>query len=1303
MIEEDSNKTNLNHCKYCGNILNQDQIDKIFEGQEAIICELCGAKLKKKHLETMHNLNTDLPLAKLARQMRTFTFRRIYEILNTLEFIEKIKNGQKELTKEQAECLAKNIRKSLLNEQIPAEWLENALVSRIHFSEYYDEFIKIISNKNYKAEYLESFQEWAQDVFEFISGKKKISNFQEALQVEIIEALKKNYGFTFNQKNPRTFEYFFTILASRYIYDRIKNVKLETVPNKQYTEKLASSFITDISNDLTNGEKILDVFPKRIKRFIKRKFEKLLIELSWNQIYRESFLDYTRTLIETILNLIKEKNDFSDLQGIKLDIAEDLASIELFKDDERFSVDFKGNLIVILSRIIYVKIKSLANLTDIVKSEITDYLMTELLTQEQINHEYLKNLNQIRLNDFNAIYQKFRLELISDNIYTEGFRNYLFWFIDILNELISGQREWSTLSNVEKTLIYDLKNLKPMGDAYDCIQTLKSDKSPKKSNTIRQQKGHKSDGLTITRKFALIPDVERWDQKKEVYKQMTNIMIKIRSLKDVYARKMAEYAKAGNSDAFNSTTLTASKRVYMALSLNKIDAPAFHGRFALKERVKRSAAHEVHQAIHNWLERASSMNELITYISKKIKTDYDFALRFLSGKKLFYSELKDILLVLKNSSFSSSADYLNTRISQLRNLLLRECDFPCKELTQLSPDNNALTKSLIKYTTSKVVKYLRATNPSNAIISDIIGGFTRKKGNRTISIAPHALPSYLLNRYFQKISASSTFEAKGIIALVKEIQTLQRSGDARDKAKSHALLKKAQQAEAEIQQHFGEIQILHTDKGTITYSSLKQFKATCKNALKRKKTELQRKIDGISELELERVAWDAFQDEIRAFTSRPEQHFLRRLCKPYYPKITIPSIDYAGFLVYLSQKFRYKIRKFLVRLFLTNKSIKLLAKMLKEMSKAIYDLLKIPQFTALSLGIIDKQLYKADYEKLEAQLRLIPRNFVNLRVMDKERVHTLSGNTKKVGRIESLITKGFIPHLPVISLTGRKIILNLPFELKKGRSKQYHVTTDSHVVLGVDLGLKHFAVVSVYNEKAGKEIARYFLGAGELFHKQFDMNRGKFQLQPQYLGHGIFPLSNIKLKLINLRAQARKLQKKKDDYEQRLLERGISHFRLKYKWNMIRKSLSLVWARIHRLNVQIIHYLSHDLVQIARYHRASIIKMENLKWSSHSKKRDTGKFLAFWQTHWFFAQIQQSVELQCQFFGIGFKRVSARNTSRNCSRCGTKGIRRGSLFHCPSCSLQLNADLNASRNISLSPSDHYKRKKYTLTAAIGVS
>ena len=39
-------------------------------------------------------------------------------------------------------------------------------------------------------------------------------------------------------------------------------------------------------------------------------------------------------------------------------------------------------------------------------------------------------------------------------------------------------------------------------------------------------------------------------------------------------------------------------------------------------------------------------------------------------------------------------------------------------------------------------------------------------------------------------------------------------------------------------------------------------------------------------------------------------------------------------------------------------------------------------------------------------------------------------------------------------------------------------------------------------------------------------------------------------------------------------------------------------------------------------------------------------------------------------------------TSKTCSRCGERGIRKGLAFKCPSCGFELNADLNATRNIA---------------------
>lgn len=41
------------------------------------------------------------------------------------------------------------------------------------------------------------------------------------------------------------------------------------------------------------------------------------------------------------------------------------------------------------------------------------------------------------------------------------------------------------------------------------------------------------------------------------------------------------------------------------------------------------------------------------------------------------------------------------------------------------------------------------------------------------------------------------------------------------------------------------------------------------------------------------------------------------------------------------------------------------------------------------------------------------------------------------------------------------------------------------LVLGVDLGLKHYAVVSVWDKNKNMETSRYFLGVREIFDKKF--------------------------------------------------------------------------------------------------------------------------------------------------------------------------------------------------------------------------
>ena len=69
---------------------------------------------------------------------------------------------------------------------------------------------------------------------------------------------------------------------------------------------------------------------------------------------------------------------------------------------------------------------------------------------------------------------------------------------------------------------------------------------------------------------------------------------------------------------------------------------------------------------------------------------------------------------------------------------------------------------------------------------------------------------------------------------------------------------------------------------------------------------------------------------------------------------------------------------------------------------------------------------------------------------------------------------------------------------------------------------------------------------------------------------------------------------------------------------------------------------------------------------------------------WAYFQLEQFLTYKAEALGISVKQVDARYTSQRCSKCGFvhEGNRTSqSNFKCKKCGFQLNADLNASRNI----------------------
>ena len=774
-------------------------------------------------------------------------------------------------------------------------------------------------------------------------------------------------------------------------------------------------------------------------------------------------------------------------------------------------------------------------------------------------------------------------------------------------------------------------------------------------NNLAIQKG----SLLLTRKFALIPAVQNPIERKRTYSKMTDIFVKITSLKNVYIQKLIDHAQDGHLNDFTNSSKLSAQKLFGKLNFTRLDGLSFSksisNTFQLKERVKRCAHFEAYEIVRNWLIRNENLKAILEYLISKFENDDAFVVKFLEGKRFSSNEIKDIRNMLGKNCFEKrqmlSTFYLNNHIYQLRNIFFRTFDFPAALLHN--------PKNLLQKTISKT--FLTPSSKAS-FIESIANGFTQKQKKRTVDVPENKLFDYLLNLYFRKLKSSTTRMAQRIIIL---------------RYRSHKM-KDSINLQSTKDKLFSIIKLFQ-------FTTKKQFIDKRNEQIDDMKAQFQESINSFTRDDLYQLITNLFNDEINLTLRLDNQYILRHVFRPSFPNIKISKLSFTSLMEYVKTKIRYKIREHLKYFFMTDDIVRIFMKGLRYMKENLFNLLSVPKVKQFSLNLIDGSTFRDNYNDLEFELGFISRNFIRFAIIDQK------------NRLQKFMEK-FTPANPTITFKHRKLLLNLPFEAKKRSLKSFQENgqSSSNLEMGVDLGLKHPAVLSIWDKVGKREVARYFLSWKNLFDKKLieqdtwftdDCSDLKFkktlkwQNQTRFNTISYNKQSNIKLKLIDLRNQIKLLQRKKNNYEQRLLSSGVSNFRSKLKWNKIRGELSLCWNRINNINCQIVNLVNHFTIQIAKFHGVIKIKMEDLRFAKHSKKSNSGKFIAFWQTHWFFSQVQDAIKLQCKLNGIRFQKVSAGYTSQRCSRCGKLGSRDGKHFYCTECELTIDSDLNASRNI----------------------
>jgi IS605 OrfB family transposase len=107
--------------------------------------------------------------------------------------------------------------------------------------------------------------------------------------------------------------------------------------------------------------------------------------------------------------------------------------------------------------------------------------------------------------------------------------------------------------------------------------------------------------------------------------------------------------------------------------------------------------------------------------------------------------------------------------------------------------------------------------------------------------------------------------------------------------------------------------------------------------------------------------------------------------------------------------------------------------------------------------------------------------------------------------------------------------------------------------------------------------------------------------------------------------------------------------------------------------------VNHRIAKLIVNQPFNAIALEKLQ---VKKEKRNGKQFNRKLGNWAWCQLQTCIEYKAEALGKTVFYVNPAYTSKTCSRCGQRGKRKGLIFKCQHCGFELNADLNASRNIA---------------------
>ena len=163
-----------------------------------------------------------------------------------------------------------------------------------------------------------------------------------------------------------------------------------------------------------------------------------------------------------------------------------------------------------------------------------------------------------------------------------------------------------------------------------------------------------------------------------------------------------------------------------------------------------------------------------------------------------------------------------------------------------------------------------------------------------------------------------------------------------------------------------------------------------------------------------------------------------------------------------------------------------------------------------------------------------------------------------------------------------------------------------------------------------------------------------------------------------------KAEKKRRDLSAHLYQRAslCEKYNRDQHAQVLRAEAKRVSAKATRIKHEISRCVASQVAEIADRSNAHVA-VENLSWLDAKGGR------------WPHAEIQSRIENMAKRYGLKTIKVSARDTSRTCSRCGgrTRNNTSTRVSTCTTCGFELNRDVSASREIALRAASNARNRE----------